>query len=182
MYWRLLPLITLFALSGAPSSFSCLNNYEPNTAAIDRSRSLMEQLRRHPVNEPWEARRDRLRAALARGGDYRVRNDLAVALLHTGEAQEAVALLEALEAQKPGLYMTATNLGTAYELAGNNEKALEWIRRDIALNPTAHEGTEWLHVRILETKVTLESDPRWLDSHSISWTGKARLPFRASGI
>ena len=40
--------------------------------------------------------------------------DLATALAHTGEAAEAVTLLEQIEAEKPGLYVTAANLGTAY--------------------------------------------------------------------
>lgn len=144
-----------------------MNDYHPNVAAIERSKSVLEQLQKHVEKEPWEARRDRLRTELATGGDYRVKNDLATTLAHTGEATEAVALLEQVEAEKPGLYMTAANLGTAYELAGNNEKAIEWIRKGIERNAAAHEGTEWLHVRILEAKLALQADPAWLDSHSI---------------
>jgi hypothetical protein len=34
-------------------------------------------------------------------------------------------------------------------------------------NPGAHEGTEWLHVRILEAKLALASDPAWLTTHSV---------------
>ena len=105
---------------------------------------------------------------LQAGGGYQVKNDLATSLAHTGQAAEAVTLLEQIEAEKPGLYVTAANLGTAYELTGNNEKALEWIpARGIARNARAHEGTEWLHVRILQAKLALKDDPKWLASNSI---------------
>ena len=145
-----------------------MNDYRPNVAAIERSRSVLEQFQKHAEKEPWEARRDRLRKSLADGGDFRVKNDLATTLAHTGAAVEAVTLLEQIEAEKPGLYMTAANLGTAYELTGNNQKALEWIRRGIERNAEAHGGTEWLHVRILEAKLAMSGDPKWLESNSIT--------------
>jgi len=162
----LFPLL-LVILAGASSAPACMNDYHPNVAAIQRSDSVLEQLRMHTLKEPWDVRRDRLRKELAAGGDYQVKNDLATSLAHTGQAGEAVTLLEQIEAEKPGLYVTAANLGTAYELAGNNEKALEWIRQGIARNPRAHEGTEWLHVRILQAKLALKDDPQWLGSNSI---------------
>jgi hypothetical protein len=162
----MLALFLSMVCAAAPSP-ACMNDYVPNVAAIQRSRTVLEQLRKHVVKEPWEARRDRLRTDLANGGDYRVKNDLATSLAHTGQAAEAVTLLEQIEAEKPGLYVTAANLGTAYELAGNDEKALEWIRQGIERNARAHEGTEWLHVRILQAKLALKDDPRWLESNSV---------------
>lgn len=164
-----LPISLLFfaAVAFASPAPACLNDYVPNVAAVERSRSIYDQLQKHAEKEPWEARRDRLRKELAAGGDYKVKNDLATALAHTGGAAEAVILLEQIETERPGLYATAANLGTAYELAGNNEKALEWIKKGIELNPDSHEGTEWLHVRILEAKLALKDDPGWLEAHSI---------------
>lgn len=160
--------LLLFSLVGLTTpALACMNDYVPNVVAIERSRTVLEQLQKHVLKEPWETRRDRLRKELAAGGDYRVKNDLATALAHTGDAAEAVTLLEQIEAEKPGLYVTAANLGTAYELAGNNEKALEWIRKGIERNARAHQGTEWLHVRILEAKLALRDDPMWLESNSI---------------
>jgi tetratricopeptide (TPR) repeat protein len=159
-----------------------MNDYRPNVAAIQRSHNVMEQLRAHTWLEPWTVRRDRLRKELAAGGDYKVKNDLATSLAHTGEAAEAVTLLEQIEAERPGLYVTAANLGTAYELAGNNEKALEWIRKGIERNPNAHEGTEWLHVRILEAKLALKHDPTWLDSNSLVGARKTKIYYGAVNI
>jgi hypothetical protein len=163
-------LALLLSLAAMPSGLACLNEYKPNkpnVPAIRRSHSLLDQLTQHATEEPWISRRDRLRKQLEESGDFRVKNDLASALLHTGEAVEAVKLLEEVEAEKPGLYFTAANLGTAYELSGDDRRAIEWIRKGIERNPEAHGGTEWLHVRILETKLALAQDPQWLESHSV---------------
>jgi tetratricopeptide (TPR) repeat protein len=84
---------------------------------------------------------------------YEHRSDLGVALVHLGKYRQAVGLLEDLEKQTPGRYQTAANLGTAYELAGDPENALKWIREGIRRNPKAHEGTEWLHAAILDAKL-----------------------------
>lgn len=81
------------------------------------------------------------------------RSDLAVGLVHLGRPKEAIDLLQALEREHPGRYQTAANLGTAFELAGDNGEALKWIREGIRRNPEAHDGTEWLHAVILEAKL-----------------------------
>lgn len=99
------------------------------------------------------------------------RNDYAVALLHLGRVSEALGELVALEREEPGLYPTAANLGTAYELAGDNAKALQWIRESIRRNEQAHMATEWLHVRILEARTAMQRDPNWLKRNTISGIG-----------
>lgn len=93
-------------------------------------------------------------------------NNIAVALVHLGQVKEAIGILERLERQDPGDY-TAANLGTAYELNGQNDKALQWIKEGVRRNSQDHYGTEWLHVKILEAKIALERDPQWLDTHSV---------------
>jgi len=80
-------------------------------------------------------------------------SDLAVAFVHQGKYSEAIALLQELERRYPGKYQVAANLGTAFELSGDNKQALQWIREGIRRNPKSHEGTEWLHVAILEAKL-----------------------------
>lgn len=76
----------------------------------------------------------------------------------------------------------AANLGTAYELMGKDELALEWIRKGIERNPESHQGSEWLHVRILEAKIGLKKDPDWLKGHSVAGLdfGDGELPSRPS--
>ena len=80
-------------------------------------------------------------------------NDLAVVLIRFGRIPEAVRLLETIERRSPGLDKVAANLGTAYELAGDDAKALRWIREGMKRDPEDHWGTEWLHARILEAKL-----------------------------
>ncbi|QIF05243.1 hypothetical protein [Roseimicrobium sp. ORNL1] len=102
-------------------------------------------------------------------------SNAAVEVLMDGDAPRAVAMLEALEEKHPNRYYTAANLGTAYELSGNDEKALQWILEGIRRNPDSHMKTEWLHARILETKIKLKSDPDWLKSHTITEADFSRL-------
>lgn len=121
--------------------------------------------------------------------NFKACNDQAVALIHLGRAKEAIPLLETLEKERPGTYQTAVNLGTALELAGQDENALKWISEGIRRNPESHQGTEWLHLRILEAKLALAKNPDWLRSHSPldgevhGPTGNAASPeWRAQGV
>jgi tetratricopeptide (TPR) repeat protein len=111
----------------------------------------------------WEGERKKSAA----GKDFESRNDHAVALLHLRRTAQAIPILETLERERPGVYQTAANLGTAYELAGRNADALRWIREGIRRNTNAHAGTEWVHVAILEAKLAQARDPKWLETHSV---------------
>ncbi len=99
--------------------------------------------------------------------NHELRNDYAVMLVRAGELTEALTVLNEIEAAKPGLYPTAANLGTVYELSGDVEKSRHWIEEGLARNPQSHNGSEWLHVRILKAKQQLAADPNWLKTHSI---------------
>ena len=80
-------------------------------------------------------------------------SDKGILLILSKKYQSAIDLYLDIEKQKPNLYNTAANLGTAYELAGQNENALLWIKKAVALNPESHASSEWLHVKILEAKI-----------------------------
>lgn len=79
-------------------------------------------------------------------------------ILH-GNLDEAIQRLSGIEKASPGGYSTAANLGTAYELKGDNVNALKWITAGMARNPESHHGTEWLHALILEAKVEAAKHP-----------------------
>jgi tetratricopeptide (TPR) repeat protein len=66
------------------------------------------------------------------------------------DAKENYLKIEQLE---PNRYATASNLGTVYELLGDNQNALVWIKKAVEINPQSHQGSEWLHVKILEAKI-----------------------------
>jgi tetratricopeptide (TPR) repeat protein len=119
------------------------------------------------IKAEWKKKLAELEAQLKPDSDYKLRSDYAAALIHVGENKKAIDVLEEIEKSKPGEYITAANLGTAYELSGENEKALVWIKKGIELNPDSHYGTEWVHVKILEAKLELATDPQWLKTHSV---------------
>lgn len=93
-----------------------------------------------------------------------------------GEYAAAIEKLEALESAHPGNYSTAANLGTAYELAGDNKNALHWITEGMKRNENSHYGTEWLHKKILEAKVAMENDPSYLNNNHILSFSEDRNP------
>lgn len=100
--------------------------------------------------------------------------DYAAALVFMRRAEAAIPVLVALEHDHPGRYATAANLGTAYELTGDLPNALKWISEGIARDASSHEGTEWLHVAILEAKLRLQQDASWLAARSVLDTVPAR--------
>jgi tetratricopeptide (TPR) repeat protein len=85
--------------------------------------------------------------------DLNARSDYGVLLVYAGRYEEAKAVFEEMEKLAPGRYTTAANLGTVYELLGNNEAALKWIRKAVQIDPASHDESEWLHVKILEVKI-----------------------------
>ena len=86
----------------------------------------------------------------------------AVVLILKGDYSHAIKELLILEDKYPNKYSIASNLGTTYELEGDNKKALTWIEEGIKRNSDAHYGTEWLHLYILELKIKLEKNPNLL--------------------
>lgn len=98
------------------------------------------------------------------GDEYKKTNDIdylsdkGYVLIIDGKYQEALKLYLEIEKIKPNRYSTASNLGTLYELMGENQKAYEWIKKSIQLNPESHKRSEWLHLKILEAKIKNTKD------------------------
>lgn len=153
-------------------------NSEPITIEGVAPASLVAHLTRHD-HDPRKVPPGPLKS----DADYKYRSDYAVAMVLQGKYPLAIELLEGIEKEKPGEYIVAANLGTAYELAGDNAKARFWIQEALKRNPNSHYGTEWLHVRILDAKMALEKDPAWLASNSVLGVDfgsapKPEAPFR----
>ncbi len=66
---------------------------------------------------------------------------------------DAINLYLEIEKEQPNRYSTASNIGTAYELTGQNEQALKWIKRSVEIDSQSHKNSEWIHLRILEAKI-----------------------------
>jgi len=107
------------------------------------------------------------KAQLKKEYNYKTHSNIAVYLLKLGKFTEGLAILIDLNKQQPDNYAICANLGTAYELNGALDSALFYIQKGIQLNSNSHYGSEWIHVKILETKIKLKQDPRWLEQHTI---------------
>lgn len=109
----------------------------------------------------------KLEAKLKKEKNYMLLSDYALCLMKLGKSEEALELLKELYKHYPNEYKIAANLGTAYELNGQVDSALKYIKRDLQLNPHDHEGSEWIHVKILETKLQLKKNPAYLNTHTV---------------
>lgn len=174
MRFRQFLLLSVVVLCLSRSGSACLWTYATNldgrVEEIDSvpPESFASGFIRRESREKWlEQARDFKRRAEEQPANHELRNDYAVMLARAGELTEALAVLNEIEATKPGLYPTAANLGTVYELSGDVDKALHWIQEGLSRNPKSHNGSEWLHVRILQTKQKMVEDPDWLKTHSI---------------
>ena len=109
----------------------------------------------------------KLEKKLRKEKNFMLLSDYSLCLMKLGKSKEAAEILKELYLHYPNEYKIAANLGTAYELIGENDSALKYIKRGIQLNPDDHEGSEWIHAKILETKLALKKDPAFLASHSV---------------
>ena len=157
-------------LVSCEAAFACIwvsgTSLEGKPTVIGK-RNPVSALRRVLESGGLRARGIALEKRIGRAGGFAERRDLAVAKILQGRYQSAVDQLLTLEEERPGDYAVAANLGTALELLGNNVEALTWIEEGIGRNPTAHHGTEWLHVAILRAKIELEKDVGFLETRSL---------------
>ena len=163
-------------LRTAITAWACLWYYgtdmhgKPKTLSVVDPANYVQQLTDHSEH----GRRMRIsmipepQPPKAKGEErYKERSDRAATLVYQGKAKEAVEILTEVEKEKPGEYIVAANLGTAYELHGDLPKAHHWISEAIRRNANAHDGTEWLHLLILDARMGLAKDPKRLETHSV---------------
>lgn len=150
-------LTLLFIFFCFISSFGCING---ETKILSNSRVLYEDAEGFvPRGHDFSPEKELKEILLSLKKDYeKTQNieylsDQGVILIVLGKYQEAIDLYKKIESIKPGRYSTASNIGTAYELIGNNEEALKWIRKAVEIDPKSHFGSEWIHVNILKSKV-----------------------------
>jgi tetratricopeptide (TPR) repeat protein len=80
-------------------------------------------------------------------------SDKGLLLILLKRFNETIKLYLEIEKLEPNRYSTAANIGTAYELLGQNDKALQWIKKSVEIDPNSHKNSEWIHVKILEAKI-----------------------------
>jgi tetratricopeptide (TPR) repeat protein len=164
------------------SSFACINivgtKYNGERGSSGRRSGIYEL--QHAIMQNPQPDGVKMEAELRGSTNFTDRSDYSVALMFLGRNREAVQLLESLEKEKPGEFYVAGNLGTAYELCGENESALHWIKEEIKRDPDAHEGTEWLHVKILEAKIAHSKDPDYFKKHTVLELNPDQIPEQTS--
>jgi tetratricopeptide (TPR) repeat protein len=163
----LLLAIVTFSIT---KSFACGNYYY----ALDKEGNLVPlgYNWKFPFNKNFNLERNvtklkKLEAKLKKEKNYMLLSDYSVCLMKLGKSKEALKILIELYKHYPSEYKIAANLGTAYELNGQVDSALKYIKRGLQLNPNDHEGSEWVHVKILETKLELRKKPSYLLDHTV---------------
>lgn len=108
-------------------------------------------------------------------------NDRGVALIYLGRYDAALEQFRELLGRRFDPYSCFANMGTTFELMGSNDSALHYIRQAVAINQSAHDGSEWIHVKILEFKVALARGERPANILGIGF-GDGELPVAPDGI
>jgi hypothetical protein len=121
--------IFFFTFAARPCANFSGSGTKLNGTRAPGSRAFGWMLLRHALNKNMQPDGIQLEAQLRGSTNFNDRSDYSVALMYLGRSNEAVELLQRLEAEQPGQYFVAANLGTAYELTGKNEEALRWNPR-----------------------------------------------------
>lgn len=167
--------ITMCLLLQAYPAIACINAPDNPakigqpiyTETLEPQEYIQQLLAGHFTSADWEFALTNAKKPNLRASNSVDENSIAVALIHLGRTNEALKILKKLERTAPGSYYVAGNLGTAYELLGNNEQAYKWIAESLKRNPNSHFGTEWLHLKILKAKQAIRHDPEWIDKNSV---------------
>ena len=106
----------------------------------------------------FEKVKENLETAYIKTKDLDYLSDVGYILILQGKYKEALSLYLDIEKRSPNKYSTASNLGTLYELMGENLKALQWIERSFKINPKSHYSSEWIHVNILKAKIKSDTN------------------------
>ncbi|WP_157505933.1 tetratricopeptide repeat protein [Flavobacterium chungangense] len=109
-----------------------------------------------PISKNMERVKFELDSLYKKTKDLDYLSDKGYILIIEKRYDEALKLYLKIEKLKPKRYSTASNIGTLYELMGNNKEALKWINKSITINSKSHNGSEWLHSRVLEAKINGE--------------------------
>ncbi|MGX7667700.1 tetratricopeptide repeat protein [Flavobacterium pedocola] len=153
-------LLILILLFSVVKGYSCINGetkyvgdnifvYEDYEGRIPKGHVFLI--------DDFENVRKQLDSLYAKTKKIEYLSDKGYIMILEGKYQEALSLYLQIESKFPGRYSTASNIGTIYELLGENQKALEWINKAIKINPNSHQGSEWLHSKILEAKIKGEA-------------------------
>jgi tetratricopeptide (TPR) repeat protein len=160
--------------------FSCGNEYESETYTYTKANGFSQNSEgslnfyyfQHGFNiAELKVKKARFENIPDKKKSYKHLSDYALVLLKLGEYKQSLEILEDLIKKYPNEYNIVANLGTAYELNGQVDKALIYISKAVAINSESHEGSEWIHIKILEAKKQIQEHPLYLKENSILGLG-----------
>ncbi len=88
-------------------------------------------------------------------------------LISLGRFKEAIQILENLIKDRPVEYEINANIAVAYELNGQIDEALKYLKKAIQMNPTSHIKSEWFHLRILESAIEIRDKKLKIEEYNI---------------
>jgi tetratricopeptide (TPR) repeat protein len=154
-----LKLILILFLISNLNSFACLNGESKklkNGSYLYMDHSTKLPFGHNFFEHQFEKTKFELDSLYKKTKDIAYLSDKGLILILQKKYKEALDLYFGIEKTNPNRYSTASNIGTIYELIGENKKALEWINKSIKINPKSHKESEWLHSKILEAKINGE--------------------------
>lgn len=159
-------LFFLFSLLLYAPTFACLNNYSVykehhNGLGESLNKVVPQTITQRKIVADLKA----LEKDLDQKYSYKLHSDYGVLLLKFGKYAEGLKIFKQLIQQKPNEYQIIQNLGTAYELNGQLDSALFYIKKGLKINPNSHNRSEWIHVKILEAEIASKKDPNYLKKH-----------------
>jgi len=150
-------LIIFLIIAALQNSFGCINGdtkqlKDGTTISVNTEESLVPNGNER-FSFDYSKKLIELDSLWKVTGDIDYLSDYGIVLILQKEYLKAKDIYLKIETIKPNRYSTASNLGTVYELLGQNDNALKWINRAIVINPRSHRNSEWLHAKILEAKI-----------------------------
>jgi tetratricopeptide (TPR) repeat protein len=117
-----------------------------------------------PLRKEYEEAAASLKAATSRReltADEKA--DLGAILIRLGEVEEALAVLREAHRQHPQHYAIAANLGTAWQLYGDLERAADCLRLAVQLAPGRWQKAEEYHLKLVQHRLRRGRDDQGLD-------------------
>ena len=162
-------LIAILFIGLSSGSFACGNEYGHNLQGeIVMSRFFYFSSRQREFDDEYlRSRLKTLEVDPNADTDFKIQSDMALYHMKLGNVKKALEILKPLYKVHPKEYSIVANLGTAYELNGELDKALKLIKEGFAINSKSHRGSEWIHIKILNAKIKERNQPGWLSKNSI---------------
>lgn len=163
-----LVLVLVISIVKVEACYNVYYSFDKNGKTHQHQNDDLDRAFNKNFNAPLnEKRLISTEARLRKSKSYKDLSDYSVRLTKVGKYKESLEILKVLAKDHPNEYQIIANLGTSYELNGQLDSALKYIRKGLFLNPNSHDGSEWVHERILITKIELKKNPQYLETTSI---------------